>query len=566
MSMQIKGKFIKNEAIDGSKIKLKAGEALKAVDSNGQEVELVKLVDGEVMLKGEAAVKASDLAAEKARAEAAEAALSASVSALEAEVGDNLQGAIAGLQSDIAAEKARAEAIEGTLSASLSALQSQVGEDLQNTITSLQADISAEAARAQTVEASLLASVGALETQVGANLQSTITSLQAADAANLAEAKAHADSKIAELVSSAPEVLNTLKELSDALGGDENFAATISGQLGAVQSAVSSEASRALAAESALDAKIVAETAARSSALTGVETKLSGVVASSKVIFDDNVNVYADSYRPKADPSGREGWFFKNDGGFAVNKVNWYFFNSSMATVTKQQLNSLYMVATVDTPDNRPYLAYHTARKNDGLDAASWYRSRLVFIPATPIQKQGKYLLFVGQDPGVHPELPRVQLVAETVSTRGPRQDDEVIMLASVQSDSSHYVNGCQFVVHKTGLKSSPYTQENSMVIRNDMTIEKLKLNMEAIKWKSEKFEVTAEMISAGYIEINTKDIVRDSITAHVGRLAIFKDEDFTVGYGTDGKFRLTFKGEILPGQPQALEAGDTIRVSYLVK
>jgi flagellar basal body rod protein FlgF len=104
------------------------------------------------------------------------------------------------------------------------------------------------------------------------------------------------------------------------------------------------------------------------------------------------------------------------------------------------------------------------------------------------------------------------------------------------------------------------------MVIRNDMTIEKLKLNMEAIKWKSEKFEVTAEMISAGYIEINTKDIVRDSITAHVGRLAIFKDEDFTVGYGTDGKFRLTFKGEILPGQAQALEAGDTIRVSYLVK
>lgn len=526
MSMQIKGKFIKSEAIDGSKIKLKAGEALKAIDSNGQEVELVKLVDGEVKLKGESVVKASELAAEKARAESAEAALASSVSALEAEVGDNLQGAIASLQSDVAAETARAQAIEGTLSASVSALQTQVGTDLQN----------------------------------------TITALQGADAANLAEAKAHADSKIAELVNSAPEVLNTLKELSDALGGDENFAATISGQLGAVESAVSSEASRALAAESALDAKIATETAARSSALTGVETKLSAVVASSKVIFDDNVNVYADGYRPKADPSGREGWFFKNDGGFAVNKVNWYFFNSTMATVTKEQLNSLYMVATVDTPDNRPYLAYYTERKNDGQDAASWYRSRLVFLPATPIQKQGKYLLFVGQDPGVHPELPRVEMVAETFSARGPRQNDEVIMLASVQSDSSHSVNGCQFVVHKTGLKSSPYTQENSMVIRNDMTIEKLKLNMEAIKWKSELFTATAEIIAQGFVEIEAKEIIRDSIMAHVDRLAIFKDEDFTLSYGTNGKFRLTFCGTILPGGSEALEVGDKIRVGYLVK
>ena len=289
---------------------------------------------------------------------------------------------------------------------------------------------------------------------------------EAALKSDIDEAKAHADAKIAELVNSAPEVLDTLKELSDALGGDANFAATISGQIGTIQSGVSSEVSRALAAESVLSAAISAETTARTNASAAADSKINAIVASSKVIFDDNSSVYADSYRPKADPSGREGWFFKNDGGFAVNKVNWYFFNNSMATVTKQQLQSLYMVATVDTPDNRPYLAYHTARKNDGQDAASWYRSRLVFIPATPIQAQGKYLLFVGQDPGVYPELPRVELVAENISTRGPRQNDEVIMLASVQSDSSHAVNSCQFVVHKTGLKSSTYSQENSMVIR----------------------------------------------------------------------------------------------------
>ena len=296
MSMQIKGKFIKSEAIDGSKIKLKAGEALKGVDSNGQEVELVKLVDGEVKLKGEGVVKSSELAAEKARAEGVEAELAASVSALEAEVGNNLQGAIAGLQADVAAETARAEAAEGTLTASVSALQAQVGTDLQN----------------------------------------TISSLQAADAANLAEAKAHAEAKVAEIVGSAPEVLNTLKELSDALGGDENFAATISGQIGSIETNLSSE------------------TSAREAAITGLDSKVSGIVASSNVLFEDNNNVYADAAAGRPDPEGREGWYFVNDT--AGKKINWYFFNSTMATVTKGQLGSMYMVATVDTPDNRPYL------------------------------------------------------------------------------------------------------------------------------------------------------------------------------------------------------------------
>ena len=40
------------------------------------------------------------------------------------------------------------------------------------------------------------------------------------------------DSKIAELVSSSPEALNTLKELADALGNDPNFAATVTTEIG----------------------------------------------------------------------------------------------------------------------------------------------------------------------------------------------------------------------------------------------------------------------------------------------------------------------------------------------
>ena len=47
----------------------------------------------------------------------------------------------------------------------------------------------------------------------------------------LFDAKAYTDAKVSELLDNAPAVLDTLKELSDALGGDENFVTTINGTI-----------------------------------------------------------------------------------------------------------------------------------------------------------------------------------------------------------------------------------------------------------------------------------------------------------------------------------------------
>ncbi len=52
------------------------------------------------------------------------------------------------------------------------------------------------------------------------------------DAAMLASAKKYADDKIADVIGGSPEALDTLKELSAALGDDPNFAATVAGQIG----------------------------------------------------------------------------------------------------------------------------------------------------------------------------------------------------------------------------------------------------------------------------------------------------------------------------------------------
>ena len=72
------------------------------------------------------------------------------------------------------------------------------------------------------------------------------------------DAQDYADAKIAALVNSAPSVLDTLKELSDALGGDAHFAATVAGQIGAVDSKVSQEILDRSAAISALNLRVVA--------------------------------------------------------------------------------------------------------------------------------------------------------------------------------------------------------------------------------------------------------------------------------------------------------------------
>ncbi len=47
-----------------------------------------------------------------------------------------------------------------------------------------------------------------------------------------AASESFVESKVAELVSSAPEALDTLKELADALGNDANFATTVSEKIG----------------------------------------------------------------------------------------------------------------------------------------------------------------------------------------------------------------------------------------------------------------------------------------------------------------------------------------------
>lgn len=74
--------------------------------------------------------------------------------------------------------------------------------------------------------------------------------------AKLTEAKKYADNKVAGLVNSAPKALDTLSELSKALGDDENFATNVLGQIGDIKAKLDAINSKNLAVELDADANL----------------------------------------------------------------------------------------------------------------------------------------------------------------------------------------------------------------------------------------------------------------------------------------------------------------------
>lgn len=147
---------------------------------------------------------------EMARATAEETKLDGKITA-ETERATGVEGQ---LQTAITAEQSRAEAQEAAIRQEFAAADKVIDDALK-----------AEAARAKKAEQDETARATDEETRIR-------TEFAAADATRLKEAKEYTDTKVANIVDSAPETLDTLKELSRALNDDPDFAATVARQMG----------------------------------------------------------------------------------------------------------------------------------------------------------------------------------------------------------------------------------------------------------------------------------------------------------------------------------------------
>lgn len=146
----------------------------------------------------------------------------------------------------LSAEQAAREAADLALQDAIDAEQlAREGAD-----STLQGNIDAEALARQTADGVLQVSIEdevtartAADDALSLRLDAleldpvTKTYVDEQDAATLSSAQGYTDTAISNLVNAAPEVLDTLKELADALGSDPNFASTVASQIASEQSA-----------------------------------------------------------------------------------------------------------------------------------------------------------------------------------------------------------------------------------------------------------------------------------------------------------------------------------------
>ena len=194
---------------------------------------------------------------------------------------NGLPSALTSLASDISAEETRALAAEGVLAGDIAAEESramaaelQLGNDLaaeagsrisgdqvlQSAVDVVAADLAQEILDRAAAVSSAASTASSATATVASNLAAEILRAQAeeadirfdfatADASTLASANSYTDGKMADLINSAPAMLDTLGEIATALEAEQSATASI-------LTAISNEVTRAEAAEGLLDGRL----------------------------------------------------------------------------------------------------------------------------------------------------------------------------------------------------------------------------------------------------------------------------------------------------------------------
>ena len=207
------------------------------------------------------------------------------------------------------------------------------------------------------------------------NSKETTTGAQNKADKALSDAKTYADAKVSAIVDSAPETLDTLKELSDALGNDPNFATTISTQIGTKASKTYVDD----ALETKVD-KVTGKSLSSNDYTTTEKSKLAGIEeAANKYIHPathspaeiatDTKNRFV-SDAEKADWNAKEtaaGSQAKSDKALSDSKTYTDAKVSALVDSAPESLNTLKKVAAAlgDDPDFATTVSMQLKTKSD---------------------------------------------------------------------------------------------------------------------------------------------------------------------------------------------------------
>ena len=160
---------------------------------------------------------------------------------------------------------------------------------------------------------------------------------------------------IQKIIGSAPEVLDTLKEIADALGNDPNFATTITRKLAAITEQVNQEIEDRIAGDEANSAEVAAEVQARKDADTALETKLKEYVDNKSATGDAALGVVRDNLNKEIqDRKDADATIQANlDKEIAERKTADEAYTQSLANVNQRILDlALSMQESINTLRN----------------------------------------------------------------------------------------------------------------------------------------------------------------------------------------------------------------------
>jgi hypothetical protein len=426
------------------------------------------------------------------------------------------------LQSQINTEKSRIDAMLSAADEDKNSF-AEISSLIESTSSSLQSSISSESSARQ------LADQG---------LQSQIDTEKSRIDAMLSASEADKDS-FAEIVTLINSIDTTNSE------GFASYVISNNARVSEVESDLSQEALDRQSGDSALDERIV---------------PMEEILEFEKAIaYENNSAVYADAQPGIEDASLRPGWYYKNS--VAGQKINWYFFDGvNQANVSLGDL-SAYAVMTFDSvsPVKSPIMAVYTMPTGTNDIMPGFAHSRVVYSGLSVTPSAGKkYLVYFGQNPAIHPELPRIQLSMSTSNSVGEKNPSERVLTTSFGSNSSDGVNTVQFMVEALGVSSSSFKGEVELKIRGASLkkLEDITSRLAAIEdngFSNGNVTVGAEL---GYVDLDRQYSKLMSVS--IGRLAIHEGEDFTVSV-VDGKTRLTWINSLAVGGDQAIQTGDRV-------
>lgn len=191
-------------------------------------------------------------------------------------------------------------------------------------------------------------------------------------------------------------------------------------------------------------------------------------------LYEDNPLAFADAEPGVPDPSNldRDGWYYENLN--PNEKINWYYFDgTTQGTVTLGDI-SAYAVMTFDSIASAPALAVYTfpTGTNDVFpgddENPPFAHSVAVYdgpLVPTPVVGQ-KYVVYFGENPNIHPELPRIQLtyINNPLISRGDLNPSEIVLTVALNSNSAEPVGEVKYMVEELGIYSP--TVKHSVALR----------------------------------------------------------------------------------------------------